>query len=122
VGVGLAAGAYKLRTETAGSWTVVVTQPRAVAPAPLPRTYRGEGKALVGPFHGRGTVRLTAAYGGDKEFAVDLLTDTGALLYTVVDATDQINGPRTLAALEDGSYYLDVDADGSWAVTLTGTS
>jgi hypothetical protein len=122
VGLGLPAGAYMLRAEAAGPWTVVVTQPRAVAPAPLPRTYQGRGRALVGPFHGRGTVRLTATYDGDGDFAVDLLRDTGALLYTVVDVTDRAKPSGTLAALQDGGYYLNVDADGPWSVTLTGTA
>jgi hypothetical protein len=119
VGFGVPFGTYRLRVTTVSSWRVVVSEPRLVPAAPLPRTYTGGNQTLVGPFRGRGDVRLTARYDGSHDFVVDLLNEEGDAQYTVVEETGPVRSSARLAALEDGSYYLNVDADGPWVVTLS---
>jgi len=119
VGFGVPFGTYRLRITTVSSWRVVVSEPRLVSAAPLPQTYAGSNQTLVGPFRGRGDVLLTARYDGSHDFVVDLLNEEGDAQYTVVEETGPVKSSGRLAALEDGSYYLNVDGDGPWVITLT---
>jgi len=120
-GDGLAQGSYVLSVTADGPWSVVVTQPRNVPPAALPQTYGGSGEQVVGPFAAGTGVRVqaqnTATRGGN--FILKILGSDGSLQGLPVNAIGSFDGSAISSDLTGGPYWLAVDSDGTWSVTLS---
>jgi hypothetical protein len=120
VGLGLTGGIYRLTVAASTPWSVTITQPRPrnIVGAALPQRYQGRTDMLVGPFHAGGSVVVEIRSSGSSDISVELVSADGSSLYWLVDESGGFHGSRTAADLQDGDYYLNVDATGPWTVSL----
>lgn len=119
VAEGLDAGRYILKIDADAAWTVTVSQPRHVTAAHLPQTYTGQGQQVVGPFASSGSVRIAAQNNGSSNFAVEIRDDgDGSSKDIPINEIGKYNG-STLSSLDGGTYWLTVDSDGSWSITVS---
>jgi hypothetical protein len=122
VGEGLDAGAYSLKIGADASWTITITQPRGVAGASLPHTYTGKGQQTVGPFSAGDAAKLAAqntAGPGGGNFAVTVLGSDGSLKDVAFNEIGSFNGSTVSNNLSGGPFYLKVDSDGSWTISVS---
>jgi hypothetical protein len=117
-GLSLGGGIYRLTVAAGAPWKVEITQPRGRAGAVLPQQYRGAGDALVGPFRVDGDVRVEVEHDGQGDLSVELLSDQGPSLYFLVEESGRFKASRTAAGLQQGNYYLNVEASQTWRLAL----
>jgi hypothetical protein len=117
-GLSLGGGIYRLTVAAGAPWKVEITQPRGRAGAVLPPQYRGAGDALVGPFRVDGDVRVEVEHDGQGDLSVELLSDQGPSLYFLVEESGRFKASRTAAGLQQGNYYLNVEASQTWRLAL----
>jgi hypothetical protein len=117
-GLSLGGGIYRLTVAAGAPWKVEITQPRGRAGAVLPQQYRGAGDALVGPFQVDGDVRVEVEHDGQGDLSVELLSDQGPSLYFLVEESGRFKTSRTAAGLQQGNYYLNVEASQTWRLAL----
>jgi len=121
VGENLNTAQYTLDVTADGPWTIDVTQPRDQPGAALPHKYSGKGQKIVGPFAAGSAVRLqsenTTADGGN--FTVEVLNSVGSEADIPVDEVGSYSGSTISSGLSGTPYYLDVDSDGTWSITVS---
>jgi len=117
VAEGLDAGRYILKIDADAAWTVTVSQPRHTPGGHLPQTYTGQGQQVVGPFSSSGSVRLAAQNSGNSNFVVTILGDDGSEKDIPINEIGKYNG-STISNLDGGTYWLGVDSDGNWSVSV----
>ncbi len=87
----------------------------------LPQTYTGSGQQVVGPFTAGDAVRIVATNkatsGGN--FAVKVLGSDGSDQDIPINEIGDYNGSTISNNLSGSPYYLTVDSDGSWTITLS---
>lgn len=123
VGEGLDSGTYILKVTADSAWTITVTQPRNVPGASLPKTFTGKGQQLVGPFNAGGAVGMQATNTAGPEggnFAVTVLDQDGNLQDVPINEIGSYHGATVSNNLSNGPFYLNVDSDGSWSITISG--
>lgn len=122
VGEGLDAAAYSLKISADAAWTITITQPRGVAGVSLPHPYTGKGQQTVGPFSAGDAVKLAAqntAGPGGGNFAVTVLASDGSLKDVAFNEIGSFNGSTVSNGLSGGPYWLKIDSDGSWTITVS---
>jgi len=122
VGEPLNAGTYILKIDASGAWTFVITQPRHVAGVSLPHTYTLKGQQIVGPFKAGSAVAIQAQNTAGPDggnFIVQVIDQDGALQDIPVNEIGSYSGSTISNNLTNGPYYLNVDSDGSWTVTVS---
>jgi hypothetical protein len=119
-GVGLRGGIYRLAVSGGTPWEVRIDQPRGRAAAALPQQYRGSGDALVGPFQAGGRLVVDVEQDGQGDIGIELLRDTGASLYFLLEDSGPLRTSRAAEDLQAGAYYLRVEATGPWKLRLHG--
>jgi len=121
VAEGLPQGNYVLNITADAPWTVTVSQPRDAAGAALPQTYSGTGQQVVGAFSAGASVRMqsqnTATNGGN--FSVEILSSDGSLRDVPFNAIGSFSGSAISNDLSGGPYWLNVDSDGNWTITVS---
>lgn len=121
VAEGLKGGAYILNVQADGPWRVTVTQPRNVKGIPLPHTFTGSGQQVVGPVSGGSALRLAAVnhstQGGN--FVVEIFGSDGSSQDIPFNEIGSFNGSTLSTDLSSGPYYLGVDSDGTWTITVS---
>lgn len=118
VAEGLDAGSYILKIGADAPWTITVSQPRHVSGAGLPQSYTGNGQQVAGPFSTSGAVRLAAQNKGSSNFVVEIRGDDGKEADIPINEIGNYNG-STLSSLSGGDYWLNVNSDGAWSVTIS---
>ena len=119
IGEGLDAGSYTLKIDADGKWAVTVAQPGSVPGATLPQTYSGKGQQTVGPFNAGAAARLQAHNSGTSNFVVEVLNADGASQDVPFNQIGSFNGSTISNGLSGGPYYLKVDSDGTWTITVS---
>ncbi len=121
VGEGLDAGAYSLKISADAPWTVTITQPRGVAGASLPHTYTGKGQQTVGPFSAGNAARLQAqnTSAGGSNFSVEVLGNDGHTEDVSFNEIGSFSGSTVSNGLSGGPFYLKVNSDGSWTISVS---
>jgi len=121
VAEGLKQGSYSLNVVADGAWTVFVTQPRNPTGAPLPQTYTGAGQLVVGPFTAGSSVRIQAhnisTTGG--HFSVRVLASDCSFQDLPFNRIGTFDGWAISNNLSCGPYWLDIDSDGHWSITVS---
>jgi hypothetical protein len=119
VGEALNAGAYILKINADAAWSVTITQPRNVSGASLPQTFTASGQQIVGPFSAGGAVGIKAHNAGSSNFVVSVLDKDGHLQDIPINVIGNYDGSTVSNNLSNGPYYLNVDSDGSWTITVS---
>jgi hypothetical protein len=122
---GMSAGQYLLSVlaDPGAAWTVVITQPRGVAGALLPVTFKGTGPEVVGPVARSNRKNLwvvaknTSADNGI--FRVEILGTDGSVQATPIDFIGSYHGTTIANFLHNPPYYLAVNSDGPWSITVS---
>lgn len=115
VAAAVPAGAYSLEVESAGPWSIDIDQPRAASGAPIPQTITGTGKKVLGPFQASGVVRVQLNHDGKSNFAIESYSNAA---YTGLIVNVIGNYAGTTSFTPRGPFWLDVDADGNWAIQM----
>jgi len=120
---GLSAGQYILSVtaDQGVPWTVEITQPRGVAGVALPTTLTGQGQEVVGPVAGGSSLRIqatnTATQGGN--FIIEILGANGSMQGIPINEIGSFSGSTIANFLSGGPYYLEINSDGAWSITVS---
>jgi hypothetical protein len=102
-------------------WSVEVTQPRGVVGVTPPTTFSGESQDVVGPVAGGANLWIsamnTSTHGGN--FIVKILGANGSLQGEPIDVVGSYSGSTIANFLSGGPYYLEINSDGAWSVTVS---
>lgn len=117
-----AAGRYRARITADGSWVIRFTQPVPTGRAkPVPGTIRGRGADVV-PIQAAQDLQpvVTGRHRGESNFAVTLIgygdTSGTELLFNEIGT---FRGETLIDDMPEGSYLLEVAADGPWTIRFT---
>lgn len=116
-GIGVKPGEYLLDIDAPSSWTAVIEQPRPTSGRSPPQSYSGSGPDVVGPLTLDGLTRVTMKYKGNSNFIVYLMTSEGRTVDLLANEIGSFSGSTALPG-DGGTYWLTVDADGSWSVKV----
>ncbi len=119
VGEPLNAGGYILKIDADAAWSVTVTQPRNVSGSSLPQTYTSSGQQNVGPFSAGSAVGVKAHNAGSSNFIVSVLDKNGAVQDIPINVIGNYDGSTISNNLSNGPFYLNVDSDGTWTITVS---
>lgn len=113
------AGPHQFQVESSAPWTLLYEQPSPTATAsPLPITQAMTGDAPLGPFQmPAGLVSATFRHSGSRNFIAMLYHADGRLAALLVNKVGAYSG-TTAERVTAGTYWLAVQADGPWTVTL----
>ena len=62
--------------------------------------------------------RFEMVHQGESNFIVDLLDDEGAEVGYLINEIGQYDASQAVQIPEDGTYLLNVEADGSWTIRV----
>jgi hypothetical protein len=113
-------GQYLLDVQNAGSWQIVVRQPR-VESAPKVTTFYGNSAKATQLFELSGGLhRVEMTHQGDANFIVDLLDENGASVVPMglVNEIGPFDGSRAMTVPDDGIYLFWVEANGPWTLKV----
>jgi hypothetical protein len=119
----MSAGQYILSVsaDPGVAWSVEITQPRGVVGMTLPTTFTGHGQDVVGPVAGGANLWFaatnTATHGG--LFAVEILGANGSIQGVPIEVVGSYSGPTIANFLSGGPYYLEINSDGAWSITVS---
>lgn len=119
VGEGLGAGDYQVQVHSDGPWKITVTQPRNQVGAALPHTDQGKQQHIVGPYNCGSAVKIDAVHAGSSNFSVEVLDRDGKLEDVAINDIGDYHGSTISNSLRKGPCWLNVNADGSWSVTVS---
>jgi hypothetical protein len=112
------AGRYLFNVEADGPWSIRIEQPRPGSGRELPTTAKGRGHTVAGPFQATGGgVRFELRHRGESNFIVDVLDVDGQPIGNLSNEIGRFSG-STVGEVPGGVYWLNVQADGSWTVTM----
>jgi hypothetical protein len=123
VAEGMSAGQYLLSVlaDPGAPWTVEITQPLGVTSEALPITFTGTGQEVVGPVTNRKNLWLKAKNASSHNgiFSVEIFGANGSLQGTPIDVLGSFRGTTISNFLRNGPYYLAVNSDGAWSITVS---
>jgi hypothetical protein len=112
------AGRYLFNIEADGPWSIRIEQPRLGSGRGLPTTARGRGHTVAGPFQAAGAgVRFGLRHRGESNFIVDVLDGDGQDIGNLSNEIGTFEG-STVGEVPEGVFWLNVQADGSWTITM----
>jgi hypothetical protein len=115
---GIEAGRYLFNVEADGPWSIRIEQPRPGSGRGLPATARGRGHSVAGPFQATGAgVRFELRHRGESNFIVDVLDVDGQDIGNLTNEIGSFEG-STVGEVPEGVFWLNVQADGSWTITM----
>lgn len=85
---------------------------------PDPIEFAGEGETITDEFElETGPTLVEASHGGESTFDVRIVPDENEVDYALITRDGEFEG-STGTFVEDGTYLLEVDADGSWELVV----
>ena len=89
-------------------------------PAAEPLEFSGVGPQATEQFElSAGLARFEMAHQGESNFIVELLDEEGAEVGpSLMNEIGSIDSSQAIQIPEDGTYLLNVDADGSWTIRV----
>ncbi|WP_121744420.1 hypothetical protein [Natronorubrum halophilum] len=112
----LDADEYMLDVEADGDWDVEIRQPRAASGDSLSQSLSGDSPAVAGPFEFSGSHIASGSHSGSSNFAVQIYPAEGSFGELVFNEIGEYDGETTCNF--DGVGWVDVQADGEWAIDL----
>jgi hypothetical protein len=111
-------GRYLFNIEADGPWSIRIEQPRPASGRGLATTASGRGHSIAGPYQGTGAgVRFELRHRGQANFIVDVLDVDGQELSNLSNEIGSFQGSQ-IGEVPEGVFWLRVQADGSWTVTM----
>lgn len=90
-------------------------------PQPEPLEFSGTGPQATEPFElSAGLARFEMTHQGESNFIVELLDEEGneVGMFSLVNEIGPYDGSQAVQIPEDGTYLLNVDADGAWTIRV----
>lgn len=110
-------GKHLLNVEADGSWSITIKQPRPTS-AKATSKFSGSSKKATGFFElGSGLKIFEMKHSGSANFIVELLDIDGNTVELLANEIGNFSGSQAVSVSE-GVYLLDVDADGSWSISM----
>lgn len=117
----LLGGEMVLDVQADGPWEIVIEQPRANEGSDQ-RAFEGDTDAVSGLIElESGNVTVDMEHQGQGNFAVELLDENGVQAgwdSLVANEIGSYTGSNSVEIPDDGTYILDIEADGPWAIRL----
>lgn len=110
-----AGSGYLLNVSADGDWEVELEQPRSAEGEPLPASYSGQYKDVVGPIRFDGATEVRGEHSGDDQFNVILYSEEGSE-ETVFAESGSVSSETSVAF--EGVGWVDVRATGEWSLEL----
>jgi hypothetical protein len=111
-------GEYLINMQASGSWTVTVTQPR-LKDAPETKSFSGDGQKASELFYlKKGLKTFSMKYDGTSNFIPTLVNANGQTVELLANEIGAFDGSKAVRVGSDGIYLLDVQASGSWTITI----
>ena len=109
-------GGHNLNVEIDGDWELTIEQPTDIQPESLPVDASGTGMSYLGPFEFDGPTTFNGSHSGDANFIVTgIPTDPSGTQAPIFNELENFEGETT--ARVSGTKYINVVADGEWALT-----
>ena len=114
-------GAYRFQVQASAPWVLMYEQVDQTAlGTPLPVAEQLGGDAPLGPIAlEAGLLEATFTHDGEANFIVMLYQASGQLAGVLVNDIGSYSGTVGQRVSEAGVYYLAVQADGEWSVSLS---
>lgn len=94
------------------------TRPATARPTPTQSRFTGQGDRLERfSLERSGLVQFSLSHGGEQNFIVWLLDPGGEKLELLANEVGDYSG-ETAIRLEPGNYFLQIEADGQWLISL----
>ncbi len=115
------AGAHRLQIQASDPWTLLYEQQSLTEKgAALPITKAMIGDSPLGPFAMKaGLLEATFTHTGARNFVATLYHQDGRLAALLVNKIGKYSGTVAERLTGVGNYWLAVQADGQWTVTLS---
>ena len=110
---------HQIQIIASGEWELLLEQPDADGAVAPPITREGAGDLVLGPFLlSTGPSHATMSYQGASNFLMTLLAVDGTHRSLLANAIGEYQGTTTMRLRQNGVYFVDVRADGHWALSI----
>ncbi len=100
---------------------VPVTFSKTITSKPDDDTYEGTGSKVTTPFHtDGGNLTFTLNHDGASNFIVWLWEQNRGRISLLVNKIGKVEDFETVEALDQGDYFFEVYADGTWTIKIDG--
>jgi len=109
---------YTLDIDADGPWSIDVEQPRPTSATSTP-PFSGLGDTVEGAFYlSAGARTFSYSHSGSSNFAVILLDKNGQWVDLIANEIGTTSGSTLSSISTSGIHYLDIDADGTWNISI----
>ncbi len=93
---------------------------KTVSTSQTSRNLNGHGQEATKSFYlKKGLARFKMIHSGSENFIVRLLDDEGNNIKTLTNSIGNFDGSKAVRIPKSGYYLLDINADGSWLITIS---
>ena len=112
-------GLHHIQIVASAEWELFVEQPSADGAVAPPTTHEGAGDLVLGPFRfSTRPSQATMTHRGTANFLMTLLALDGTHWSLLANEIGEYQGTTTMRLERDGVYFVDVRADGEWALSI----
>ena len=112
-------GSHQIQIAASGEWELLLEQPVADGAMAPPITREGAGDLVLGPFLLSTQLgHATMSYRGTSNFLMTLLAVDGTHRSILANEIGQYQGTTAMHLRQNGVYFVDVHADGEWALSI----
>ena len=112
-------GSHQIRIVASGEWELLLEQPDADGAVAPPITREGAGDLVLGPFLlSTRPSHAMMSYRGTSNFLMTLLAVDGTHRSLLANEIGEYQGTKAIRLPGDGAYFVDVRADGEWALSI----
>ena len=113
------AGLHQIRIAASGEWELLLDQPDADGAVAPPITREGAGDLVLGPFLlSTRPSHATMSYRGTSNFLMTLLGIEGTHRSLLANEIGEYQGTTAMRLRRNGVYFVDVRANGEWALSI----
>jgi putative cell wall-binding protein len=114
-----AKGNYSLEIKSDGAWSISLQQPRPSS-APSTASFSGTGPTAPSAFYmSNGLKTFNLSHTGSSNFIVTLYDKNGNWIELLANEIGNYSGSSAASISSSGVYYLDIEADGEWGVSIS---
>ena len=115
-------GNYLLSIQADGDWTITIDQPHPSSAPPAPQNYSGHGQNVSSFVQlASGLITVRGTHTGQRNFIVHLVDLNGEVEEFIFNESGAFNGSKAFTLSNAGIYFVDVQADGDWTISVEQT-